>query len=113
MKEYECPSCGFVQTEHEMQEDDHGNLCCYMCGKQIIYHLTKRQQYLAQDMSDEQLQHIIKITEEMEREDPWTDEDTERHADYGQYTCWLDLALDVNKRQLEYQRGQYCAQMEE
>ena len=75
--------------------------------------MTRRQEYLAHNMDTKTLESCQKESERLQREYPWTDEDTERHMDYGQYTCWLDLILDVMGRNIEKVRGQYCAQMEE
>ena len=75
--------------------------------------MTDRQEYLAHDMTDEQLEYCIKKAEELEKTSPWTQVDTDHHADYNGYTCWLDLVLSVERREIEWHRGQYCAQMEE
>lgn len=75
--------------------------------------MTKRQEYLAHDMSEEQIEYCKSEAEKLERTDPWTAEDTARHADYAGYGCWLDLVLDHVRHEIEWQYGQYCAQMEE
>ena len=75
--------------------------------------MTRRQEWLAHDLTDEQIEICMKDAEKMQKEMPWTQEDTDRHADYTGYTCWLDLILDQARRNAEWIRGQYCAQMEE
>lgn len=73
--------------------------------------MTRRQEWLAHDMDAETLESCQKEAEKLQREHPWTDEDTKQHADYAGYTCWLDLVLDVVSRNIEKMRGQYCAEM--
>ena len=73
--------------------------------------MTRRQEWLAHDMDEETLQSCQKEAERLQRDYPWTDEDTKQHEDYGQYTCWLDLILDVVRRNIEHMRGMYCGEM--
>lgn len=75
--------------------------------------MTRRQEWLAHDLTDEQIANCQRFADKMQKQIPWTQEDTDRHADYNGYTCWLDLILDNARMDAEYQRGQYCAQMEE
>ena len=75
--------------------------------------MTRRQEWLAYDMDEGTIEFCKKEALKLELADPWTKEDTERHADFAGYTCCLDLVLDIEKHKLEYWRGQYCAQMEE
>ena len=73
--------------------------------------MTRKQEYLAYDLTDEEVEICKKDAEKMQREMPWTQEDTDRHADYTGYTSWLDLILDQARRNAERIRGQYCAEM--
>ena len=75
--------------------------------------MTRRQEYLARDMTDDEIEQCKKEANEMERTSPWTQADTDRHASYTGYTCWLDLILDSHKQEHDWWRVQYCAQMEE
>lgn len=73
--------------------------------------MTRKQEYLAHDLTDDQIEICQKEAERLQRESPWTDEDTQQYADYAGYTCWLDLVLDVISRNVEKMRGMYCAEM--
>ena len=73
--------------------------------------MTRKQEYLAHDLTDEQIELCQKDAERMQKEMPWTPEDTDRHAGITDYTCWLDLILDNARRNAERWRGQYCAEM--
>lgn len=75
--------------------------------------MTRKQEYLAHDMDAETIEYCESEAQKMEKISPWTPADTELHAPYHDYTCWFDLILDCMRMQIEYQRGQYCAQMEE
>lgn len=42
MKEYECPYCGTIQTEDEMEFDEHDEPAyCFMCGAMLIDHIME------------------------------------------------------------------------
>ena len=76
--------------------------------------LTKKQDYLAKDMDEETLNYCISEAKKLERDNPWTQEDTDQNAEYGtDYECWLDLVLDQTRKEIEWHRGQYCREMAE
>ena len=75
--------------------------------------MTPKQEYLAHDLDALTIEFCKNEAKKLEQEYPWTQEDTDRHAGITDYTCWLDLVLDIERSKAETRRGMYCAEMEE
>ena len=69
--------------------------------------MTREQDYLAHDMTDEDIEYCETEARKLEQMLPWAEQDnSETDAD-----SWLTVVMRVIAKEIEYHRGLYCAEM--
>ena len=70
--------------------------------------MTREQQYLAWDMTDEDIEYCEAEARKLEQMLPWAEQDnSETDAD-----SWLTVVMRTVAKEIEHNRGLYCAEME-
>ena len=70
--------------------------------------MTREQDYLAHDMTDEDIEYCENEARKLEQMLPWAEQDnSETDAD-----SWLTVVMRVIAKEIERHRGLYCAEME-
>ena len=70
--------------------------------------MTHEQDYLAHDMTDEDIKYCEAEAKKLEEMLPWAEQDnSETDAD-----SWLTVVMRVVAKEIEHHRGLYCAEME-
>ena len=70
--------------------------------------MTREQDYLAHDMTEEDIKYCEAEARKLEQMLPWIEQDnTETDAD-----SWLTVVMRVVAKEIEHHRGLYCAEME-
>ena len=70
--------------------------------------MTREQQYLAWDMTSEDLEYCENEALKLEKMLPWREQDNSgTNAD-----SWLTVVMRTVAKEIEHHRGLYCAEME-
>ncbi len=70
--------------------------------------MTCEQNYLAHDMTEEDIEYCEEEAKKLEQMLPWAEQDNaDTDAD-----SWLTVVMRTVAREIEYHRGLYCAEME-
>ncbi len=70
--------------------------------------MTREQEFLCHDMTDEDIEYCKKEAKKLEIMFPWAEQDnSDTDAD-----SWLTIVMRTVAREIEYHRGLYCTEME-
>ena len=67
--------------------------------------MTREQEYLAWNMTEEDIEYCMREAAKLEHEYPW-----DGNTDAG---SWLTVVMRTVANEIAYHRGLYCAEMEE